>query len=178
MPGTSVAAQGQPQWRLPETPLPRELRHEGVVIKLTPLLAEPVMGFLIGRGFPAPLAQRYAAGCVIRLVISNESAPTRIAYDLNSWRTRRPDGALGVPQSREAWMREWQTSPLSDKSRMGFEWAQLPTTLVLDSGDSTQGMVNTGLPAGSRFDLLVEWVRAGKTYRNALEGIDCAPASH
>ena len=74
-------------------------------------------------------------------------------------------------------MREWQTSPISNVARMGFEWAQLPTTQKLDVGDSTQGMVNTGFPAGSRFDLLLEWVSAGTTYRNNLEGIDCAPPS-
>ena len=59
---------------MPESLLPRELRHEGFVVKVTPLLVEPVMGFLIGRGFPAAIARRYAAGCVIRVVMSNESA--------------------------------------------------------------------------------------------------------
>jgi hypothetical protein len=175
--GGSIAAQAQQDRRLPEKRLPRELRDEGFVVKVTPLLAEPVMGFLIGRGFPAPIAQRYAARCVIRVVMSNESAHARISYDLRSWRTRRPDGALGVPRTREDWMKEWQGSPLSNASRMGFEWSQLPTMLELDNGDSTQGMVNTGLPAGSRFDLLLEWVIAGTTYRNHVEGIDCAPPS-
>ncbi len=72
-------------------------------------------------------------------------------------------------------MREWRTSPLSDMSRMGFEWSQLPTMQQLHNGDSTQGMVNTGLAAGSQFDLRLEWVSQGKTYRYNLEGIDCAP---
>lgn len=162
---------------MPERLLPRELRHEGFVVKVTPLLVEPVMGFLIGRGFPAAIARRYAAGCVIRVVMSNESAHARIAYDLRSWRTRRAGGALGVPRTREDWMKEWQSSPLSNASRMGFEWSQLPTMLELDNGDSTQGMVNTGLPAGSRFDLLLEWVIAGTTHRNHVGGIDCAPPS-
>jgi hypothetical protein len=175
--GRSVAVRAQPAWRLPEKPPPRELRHEGIVVKVTPLLVEPVMGFLIGRGFPAPLAQRYAASCVIRVVMSNESAPAKISYDLRSWRTRRPDGILGAPSTREDWMKEWQGSPLSDMSRMGFEWSQFPTIQELDGGDSTQGMVNTGLPAGSRFDLLLEWASEGKTHRNNLEGIDCAPSS-
>ena len=175
--GSSVAAQTQPIWRLPEKPLPRELRHEGIAIKVTPLLVEPVMGFLIGRGFPSLVAQRYAASCVIRVVMSNESAPGPISYDLRSWRTRGPDGVLSALLAREDWMREWQTSTLSDISRMGFEWSQLPTTQELHNGDSTQGMVNTGLPAGSHFDLLLEWASEGKTYRNNLQGIDCAPPS-
>lgn len=172
---SSVAAQAQAAWRLPEKRLSRELGHEGIVIKVTPLLVEPVMGFLIGRGFPSSTAQRYAASCVIRVVMSNVSAPAPITYDLRSWRTRGPDGVLSALLAREDWMREWQTSTLSDISRMGFEWSQLPTMQELHKGDSTQGMVNTGLPAGSHFDLLLEWVSEGKTYRNNLEGIDCAP---
>jgi hypothetical protein len=59
----------------------------------------------------------------------------------------------------------------------GFEWSQLPTMQELHAGDSTQGMVNTGLPAGSHFDLLLEWVSEGRTYRDNLKGIDCAPSS-
>lgn len=173
----SAAVQAQPAGRLPEKPPPRELRYEGIVVKVTPLLVEPVTGFLIGRGFPAPLAQRYSASCVIRVVMSNESAAAKISYDLRSWRTRRPDGALGAPSTREEWMKEWYGSPLSDMSRMGFEWSQFPTMQELDNGDSTQGMVNTRLPAGSRFDLLLEWVAEGKTHRNNLEAIDCAPSS-
>jgi hypothetical protein len=170
-------AQVQPERRLPEAHLPREFRQEGFVVKVTPLLVEPVMGFLIGRGFPAPVARRYAATCVIQVAISNESAPAQISYDLRSWRSRRPDGTTSAPQTREYWMREWQTSPLSNVARMGFEWAQLPTQQELANGDSVQGMVNTGLPAGSRFDLLLEWISAGRTYRNHLQGIDCAPLS-
>ena len=172
--GSGVAA-AQPEWRLPEKPLPRILRHEGVVIEVTPLLVEPVMGFLIGRGFPSPLAQSYAASCVLRVAIRNESALAPISYDLRTWRTRRADGALRPPLTREDWMREWQTSPLSNMSRMGFEWSQLPTLQELHNGDSTQGMVNTGLAASSHFDLLLEWVSQGKTDRYNLEGIDCAP---
>ena len=175
--GRSAAVQAQPAWRVPEKLPPRELGHEGIVVKITPLLSEPVMGFLIGRGFPAPLAQRYSASCVIRVVMSNESAPAKISYDLRLWRTRRPDGALGAPSTREEWMKEWQRSPLSDRSRMGFEWSQFPTMQELERGDSIQGMVNTRLPAGSRFDLLLEWFAQGKTHRNELEAIGCAPPS-
>jgi hypothetical protein len=175
--GGSAAAQVQQERRLPETRLQRELRQEGFVVKVTPLLVDPVMGFLIGRGFPTPVARRYAATCVIQIAISNDSAPARISYDLRSWRSRRPDGTISAPQTREYWMQEWQTSPLSNVARMGFEWAQLPTQQELDNGDSTQGMVNTGLPAGARFDLLLEWTCAGKIYRNNLKEIDCAPPS-
>lgn len=172
----SVAAPVRPAWHLPERPVPREFRQDGIVIKVTALLVEPVMGFLIGRGFPASVARRYAASCVIRVVMSNESAPAVISYDLRSWRLRRPDGTLQTPLTREYWTSEWQASALSKTSRIGFEWSQLPTRQELEDGDSTQGLVNTGLPPGTRFDLLLEWVVAGRAYRNKLEGIDCAPA--
>jgi hypothetical protein len=170
-------ADAEPGWRLPETASPSVLGQEGIVIKVTPLLVEPVMGFLIGRGFPASMAQRYAASCVIRVVMSNESAVAPIAYDLRSWRTRRPDGALVPLLGREDWLKAWQASLLSNAARMGFEWSQLPTTLVLHNGDSTQGMVNTGLAASSHFDLLLEWTSQGKTHRHNMEGLACAPPS-
>ena len=173
----NAVAQAQPEWRLPEKAAPRVLHHEGIVIEVTPLLVEPVLGFLIGRGFPSPIARRYAASCVIRVVMRNESAPAPISYDLRSWRTRRADGALRPLLTREDWMRNWQASPLSKASLMGFEWSQLPTMEELHNGDSTQGMVNSGLAPGSRFDLLLEWVGQGNTYRYNLEGIDCAPPS-
>jgi hypothetical protein len=172
-----VLAQAQPDWRLPDRLPARELRHDGIVLSVTPLLVEPVMGFLIGRGFPSALAQRYAASCVIRVVMRNESAPAPIAYDVRSWRMRRPDGALSTPRQREDWVRDWQNPALPDTSRIGFEWSQLPNALELDRGDSTQGMINTGLPLGSRFDLLLEWVSEGRILRDKLEGIDCAPPS-
>lgn len=172
---SDAAAQDKPAWRLPDRPLPRELKQDGIVVTVTALLAEPVAGFLIGRGFPAPLAGRYAARCVIRVVMLNESAPAPVSYDLRSWRTRRPDGATSAPLTREDWMRQWQTTALSDMARMEFEWSQLPTTLELHRGDSTQGMVSTGLPAGEHFDLLLEWISDGKLYHANMEGIDCAP---
>lgn len=177
----AVAAQGsavtavEPQWRLPDKPLPREFRHDGVVVQVTPLLVEPVTAFLIGRGFPAPMARRYAETCVIRVAMSNESAPAPISYDLRAWRMRRQDGSLSSALTREDWMKEWRASALSNTSRMGFEWSQLPTTQELHRGDSTQGMVNTGLASGSHFDLMLEWASHGNTYRHKLEGIYCAP---
>jgi hypothetical protein len=175
--GNSGAAENQQDWRLPQRPQARELRHEGVVVKVTALLVEPVMGFLIARGFASAVARRYAATCVIRVVISNESAHSPISYDLRSWRTMRPDGALGTPLAREDWMQKWHTGPLSDSARMGFEWSQLPTLYELYRGDSTQGMVNTGLPPGSRFDLQLEGKGGGKIRQVTMEGIDCAPPS-
>ena len=45
----------------------------------------------------------------------------------------------------------------------------------LHRGDSTQGMVNTGLPSGERFDLLLEWASGGKPHHADMQGIDCAP---
>jgi hypothetical protein len=54
----SVAQQAQPERRLPEKPAPRELRQDGIVVKVTPLLVEPVMGFLIYRRFPFRPAAR------------------------------------------------------------------------------------------------------------------------
>jgi hypothetical protein len=175
--GNSAAAENQPDWRLPQRPPARELSHEGVVIKVTALAAEPVTGFLIARGFPSAAARSYAATCVIRVVMSNVSAHSPISYNLRSWRIRRPDGALGTPLAREEWMQKWQTWPLSDSARMGFEWSQLPTLYELYSGDSTQGMVDTGLPPGSRFDLQFEWKGEGEIRQISMEGIDCAPPS-
>jgi len=172
-----VTAQEPSNAHLPPKPQPRELRHEGVVIKITSLLIEPVAGFLIGRGFTTPVAQRYAASCVIRVVISNESAPSNIGYDLRAWRARRADGALVALHTREDWMTQWRAAALPAASLIGFEWSQLPTQQVLDIGDSTNGMVNTGLPPASRFDLLFEWMAEGKTYRIDMKGIDCAPPS-
>lgn len=170
-------AQAPTDWHLPERLPARELRPDGISVIVNPLLVEPVMGFLIGRGFPLAQAQRYAAGCVIRVTMRNESAPAAISYDLRSWRMRRPDGALNALRPREDWMRDWQNAGLSDASKIGFEWSQLPSALKLDRGDSTQGMIHTGLPAGSRFDLLLEWVSDGKIIRDKLKGIDCAPGS-
>lgn len=161
----------------PEKPLPRVLHHAGIAVQAAPLLAEPVMGFLIGRGFPLAMAQRYAAGCVIRVTMRNESAPAPISYDLRAWRARRSDGASSPLPTREDWLKEWEASSLSNAARMGFEWSQLPTMQDLHHGDSTQGMVNTGLAAGSRFDLLLEWTSQGRTYRRNLKGIHCAPVS-
>ncbi len=159
------------------TPPPRVIRHEGVVVSVTSLLADPVAAFLIGRGFPTSVARRYSGLCVIRVVLVNENAPPAIAYDLRTWRLRRADGALGPPRVREEWLPQWRAAGLPEAALIGFEWSQFPSRQELHVGDTALGMVNTGLAPGSRFDLEMHWKAGRSDRRISLKGIDCAPAS-
>ncbi|HEX4944937.1 MAG TPA: hypothetical protein VFV55_11330 [Usitatibacteraceae bacterium] len=158
-------------------PPSREISRDGIVIKVTPLHAESVAGFLIGRGFPTREAKRYAEGCVVNVMLRNESGRETIDYDLRSWRTRSDGGTSRRLSTREEFLKQWRAAALPTAALMGFEWSQLPTPLELHAGDSARGMVHTGLAAGSRFDLLLEWKAGGRTHREDAKGIDCAPPS-
>ena len=159
-----------------QTPPPRELRHEGVAVRVTSLLADPVTAFLIGRGFPTDVARRYSGLCVIRVVLVNENASPAIAYDLRSWRLRRSDGKVVAPGVREDWLPRWRDAGLGEAALIGFEWSQFPSRQELHPGDTALGMVNTGLAPGSRFDLELNWTAGGSARRTELKELDCAPA--
>jgi len=159
-----------------QTPPPRELRHEGVAVRVTSLLADPVTAFLIGRGFPTDVARRYSGLCVIRVVLVNENASPAIAYDLRSWRLRRSDGKVVAPGVREDWLPRWRDAGLGEAALIGFEWSQFPSQQELHPGDTALGMVNTGLAPGSRFDLELNWTAGGSARRTELKELDCAPA--
>lgn len=144
----------------------------GVSILVKPLAADPVQAFLIGRGFAANRAWRYASNCVFRVIL-RYAADVPMSYDLRSWRVR-PDKGRSMPlKPREAWLEQWQAPPLEAAARMGFEFSQLPTQQTLARGDTVLGMSAVPLPPGSRFDLLLDWTVSGASHHALVAGIRC-----
>jgi len=78
-------------------------------------------------------------------------------------------------RSVDEWMALWQRRGLSEPARIAFRWAQFPPEQEYEPGEWNQGMLATGLPPGSRFDLVARWRVGDKTHEGVLSDVRCAP---
>jgi hypothetical protein len=146
----------------------------GVTLRLTQILPDQARAFYLNRGFTSEDVEPYATACVYMTMLRNDVAPGGLNFRLADWRVR-VNGEERPPRSVDAWMDLWQQRGLSESARIVFRWAQFPPEQEYEPGEWNQGMLTTGLPAGSRFDLIARWTVAGKTYEGKLENVRCAP---
>jgi hypothetical protein len=149
------------------------LETRAISVVVTSLAHDGVAAFLMGRGVPSGLANRYASNCVERIVVSHRSGRGSITYDVRDWRVE--PGALRL-KTREDWVGQREAGHMGSHARLGFEFSQLPTAERLAVGDSAQGMAAIALPAGSRFDLSVAWSDSRGRHRAVLQGVVCHAA--
>jgi hypothetical protein len=149
-----------------------EIRTEGVALSLTQLLPDQVRAFYVNRGFDLAHAEVFATACVYMAVMRNESAPGLITFRQADWEIRTDDGARPLP-TLTSWLDAWQERGVPDAARLAFRWAQLPAEQRYAPGEWNQGMLATGLPPGSRFDLIARWTRAGQTHAGRLSDVRC-----
>ncbi len=150
-----------------------ETHAQGVTLLLSQIPPDPVRAFYLNRGFPSEAAELYATACVFMTVLRNDAAPGELSFRLADWSVHNA-GRSQSPQSVEAWMARWQALGLSEAARIAFRWAQFPPEQEYSLGEWNQGMLTTGLPPDSHFDLIARWSVAGKTYEGRLENVVCA----
>ena len=173
LPGFPVNA-AQTQSLDPETGATTWQTHaHGVTLSLTQIKPDPARAFYLNRGFPPHAVERYATACVYMTVLRNDAAPGELSFRLDDWRVQS-EGRTQPPISVEAWMEQWRALGLTEAARIAFRWAQFPPEQEYAVGEWNQGMLTTGLPPGSRFDLIARWTVAGKTFEGKLENVVCA----
>lgn len=149
-----------------------ETRAHGATLRLTQILPDQARAFYVARGFRAEDAEPYALACVFMTVLRNDAAPAALGFRLADWRVR-VNGEERLLTSVDDWMSQWQRRGLAESARIAFRWAQFPPEQEYERGEWNQGMLATGLPAGSRFDLVARWQVAEKTYEGVLSDVRC-----
>ncbi len=173
LPGLPTSA-SQTQRSDPETGAASwETHAHGVTLLLSQIPPDPARAFYLNRGFPPQAVEPYATACVYMTVLRNDAAPGELSFRLDDWRVQSGGQSL-PPKSVEAWMAQWRALGLTEAAQIAFRWAQFPPEQEYAVGEWNQGMLTTGLPPGSRFDLIARWTVAGKTYEGKLENVVCA----
>lgn len=146
---------------------------DGVTLSLTQILPDQARAFYLNRGFSAEAAERFAGACVFMTVLRNDAAPGELSFVLADWQVRHADQSR-PPLAVETWLAQWQVMGLTEAAQIAFRWAQFPPQQDYAVGEWNQGMLSTGLPAGSTFNLIARWSVSGKTYQGVLENVACA----
>lgn len=171
---TSLPATGEPNRRDPDTGAATwETQTQGATLSLTQLLPDQVRAFYVNRGFDLAVADVFAGACVFMTVMRNEAAPGELSFRLADWQVQQTGAIRDLPPV-EDWLAQWQRRGVSAAARVAFRWAQLPSEQRYAPGEWNQGMLATGLPPGSRFDLIARWTVAGQTYEERLDDVRCS----
>ncbi|EGV19061.1 hypothetical protein [Thiocapsa marina] len=149
-----------------------ETQAHGVTLSLTQLLPDQVRAFYVARGFDLADANVFAEACVFMTVLRNDAAPGEIDFRLTDWEVRY-DGATRSLPPPENWLTQWSARGVPDAAMLAFRWAQFPAEQSYAPGEWNQGMLATGLPPGSRFDLIARWTIADQTYEGRLDDVRC-----
>jgi len=170
----SLPAAGEPSRRDPDTGAATwETQAHGVTLSLTQLLPDQVRAFYVGRGFDLTDATAFAEACVFMTVLRNDAAPGELSFRLADWRVQQGGAARGLPPLDD-WLEQWQRRGVSEAARIAFRWAQFPPEQSYAPGEWNQGMLATGLPPRSRFDLIARWTVAGQAYEGRADDVRCS----
>jgi hypothetical protein len=170
----SLPTAGEPTRRDPNTGAATwEAQTQGVTLSLTQLLPDQVRAFYVNRGFDLADAAVFAGACVFMTVLRNDAAPGELSFRLADWRVRQGTEARGLPPLDD-WLAQWQGRGVSEAARIAFRWAQFPPEQTYAPGEWNQGMLATGLPPGSRFDIIARWTVAGRDFEGRLADVQCS----
>lgn len=151
-----------------------EIVTDGVTVSLTQILPDQARAFYVNRGFPLEVTERYATSCVFMTVLRNDTAPGVVHFKQENWLVVTGSQSQ-PPLSLDSWMKIWQEYDLEKPALLAFRWAQFPAEHWYEpTGDWNQGMLTTGLPAGSKFKLIAHWDVDHKEYEGVLTDVQCA----
>ena len=145
----------------------------GVALSLTQILPDQARAFYVNRGFSAEDAERFATACVYMTVLRNDAAGGTVEFVLQDWKVRSAEG-VRPPLAVADWMQRWTDKGLGKPQLVAFRWAQFPPSQAYEPGDWNQGMLTTGLPAATVFDLTAHWKVGDQAFSATLEGVRCA----
>lgn len=151
-----------------------ENSQHGVSFSLTQILPDQARAFYVNRGFTMEQIERYATSCVFMTVLRNDSAPGTVHFIQQNWiisTTTKTQPPMKVTD----WLKRLKNSGVKKSALIAFRWAQFPPEQEYEpGGDWNQGMLVTGLPAGTQFNLIPRWDIDGKPYAGELLNVRCA----
>lgn len=151
-----------------------EIREHGVSLSLTQILPDQARAFYVNRGFTSAQIEPYATSCVFMTVLRNDEAPGRVHFVRRNWSVVTA-GKSHPPVEISDWMQRLGEMDVKASALIAFRWAQFPAEQEYDpGGDWNQGMLTTGLAAGSTFDLIARWDINGEPYETRLHDVHCA----
>lgn len=162
---TTAAASGAETW---------EQQQNGVTFSLTQILPDQARAFYVNRGFTLEQIESYATSCVFMTVLRNDNAPGTIHFVQQNWTIETP-GKVQPPMNVTHWLKRLKESGAKKSALIAFRWAQFPPEQEYQpGGDWNQGMMVTGLPGGTQFNLIPRWDIEGKPYAGELLNVRCA----
>lgn len=151
-----------------------ETTAHGVTLSLTQMLPDQARAFYLNRGLSAEATEAYAKACVYSVVLRNDTASGVVHFRLADWSVVSEGKSKPLP-SVEGWLSRFEEYEHPKSATIAFRWAQFPPQQAYQpGGDWNQGMIATGLPAGSEFDLVARWEVAGQPYQGVLNNVRCA----
>lgn len=151
-----------------------EIQRHGVSFSLTQILPDQARAFYVNRGFALEQIEPYANSCIFMTVLRNDKAPGPIHFVLENW-TVESNGKTQSPLKATDWVARLKATGAKKSSLIALRWAQFPPEQEYEpGGDWNQGMMTTGLPAGSKFNVIAKWDINGKPYEGELRNVRCA----
>ena len=151
-----------------------ETHENGVTFALTQILPDQARAFYVNRGFTLEQAEEYAGSCIYMTVLRNDSAPAVIHFKQEEWSIHF-EGKDSAPIPTSDWMEKLKQIGVSKPAMIAFRWAQFPPEQEYEpGGDWNQGMLTTGLAAGTTFDITARWHMNNQQYQGTLENVRCA----
>lgn len=151
-----------------------ETQANGITFSLTQILPDQARAFYINRGFTLEQAEPYATSCVYMTVLRNDQAPAVIHFVLQNWSVVT-EGQSTPPIKVDDWIERLGKDGVKKSALIAFRWAQFPPEQEYEpGGDWNQGMLTTGFPAGSTYDVIARWDMDGKHYEGVLHNVRCA----
>ncbi|QKK11804.1 MAG: hypothetical protein HND59_09620 [Pseudomonadota bacterium] len=163
---TGVRDDGRAYWRMDA---------QGFQVELVQLQPNQVRAFYIARGFSAEQAESLAVTCLMQMIVRN-AQPTGaqpIQLPLAHWGVHTAAGRQPLRLTGD-WDTLWDAQGTAPEARLAFRWALFPVDQTFHPGDGNWGMITTGLAVGTRFDLLMQWMRGAQTETAAMRSLQCA----
>ena len=151
-----------------------ETHANGVSFSLTQILPNQARAFYVNRGFTLQQIEPYATSCIYMTVLRNDKAADVIHFILQDWSVVT-DGNSRPPIKVNDWLAQLKKDGATKPALVAFRWAQFPAEQEYEpGGDWNQGMMTTGLPAGSTFDITARWDMNNKHFKGVLRNVRCA----
>lgn len=151
-----------------------ETKAHGVTFSLTQIMPDQARAFYVNRGFTLEQIEPFAMACVYMTVLRNDDAPAAIRFRLADWTIKSATGSQ-PPLNIDDWLTRFKAESVPKPALIAFRWAQFPVEQEYEpGGDWNQGMLTTGLPPGTEFDVVARWQMENKVYEGVLRNVRCA----
>jgi hypothetical protein len=142
----------------------------GFRLSLQQLTPDNVTAMYESMGASPAVVTEIASYCVFGTDARN-LAHEPVMYDVANWRAVTPDGVEHKLQSKVDWLKIWK--PLG----VNYGFSIFPAAQTFQPGDWGEGFTTVKLPPLTKFNLIYTWSENGQTYKNQMDGLQCAPNS-